>query len=100
MDSYGSLEVMTIRTMNDASQRFNLQIDTAYSQFTMKARGVAEPTPIVLHYKLPDTDTLLVEGQFNGEALSVLLRRRGREPLSAGQPRFPRDQRGSVQPIE
>jgi len=79
VDSYGPLDVMTVRTMDETSQRFNVSVDQEHGQLTLKARGVAAPAPIVLRYRWEATDKLLLEGQFDGEALSVVL---GRVPAN------------------
>jgi len=34
---------------------------------------VADPPPVVLHYATPASGKLLLEGQFDGDMLSVLL---------------------------
>jgi hypothetical protein len=75
VDSYGTLDVMTIRSMNESSRRFNVSIDAKHGQLTLKARGVAGPSLVVLHYSTPASGKLLLEGQFDGDMLSVLLSR-------------------------
>ncbi len=75
VDSYGVMQVMTVRTMNDTAQRFILVTDSAKHELKLTTRGVAQPKPIVLTYKWADADKLVIEGPFDGETVSVLLRR-------------------------
>lgn len=75
VDSYASLDVLTVRTMNDTSQRFTVTMDAAKHQLRLTARGVAQPKPIVLTYKWLDADRLVLEGPFDGETVTVRLRR-------------------------
>jgi len=72
VDRYSKL---TVRGMDDKTTRFGMKDDPEKKEITLSTGPDPESPKIVLAYSRPDPERLTLEGSFEGEALTVRLRR-------------------------
>ena len=75
VDSYGGIMALTVRTMNETARRFTLKVDSAKHTWEIAPRGESPPKVTTLSFKRIGADLLLLEGPWDGETVSVQLRR-------------------------
>jgi uncharacterized membrane protein YphA (DoxX/SURF4 family) len=75
VDSYGGIMALTVRTMNETARRFTLKVDPAKHTWEIAPRGHPRPKVTRFFFKRIGADLLLLEGPWDGENVSVQLRR-------------------------